>query len=307
MTTVGMIGTGTMGAAMVERMLAAGHNVVVHDARRGAAAALEHKGAAWAASPAEVAERSRLVLTSLPGPTEVEKVCDGPDGILATSKAGDVHVGLSTVSVDAARRIAERAAEHGMLYLDAPVSGGAAGVRSGTLAVLASGDRDALNAATPVLETFAGRIFDLGSQPGAGTLAKLVNNAIFLCSGLVHQEAVALAARAGIDPVALDDVLCASSASMYLGLAPLTLARQWEPPFFTVGLAEKDIALALESARTLAVPMPVVAAAHQHYLDAVAAGYGSRLFCSTLAVIEEAAGVSVPVRTGTPMTPEEKA
>ena len=100
-------------------------------------------------------------------------------------------------------------------------------------------------------------------------------------------------------------MLSASSAAIYLGLAPLTVSHKWEDPFFTVGLAEKDIALALESARFLAVPMPVVAAAHQLYVRAVAAGRASQLFCSTLAVIEEAAGVAVGARPVRPTTTQE--
>lgn len=293
MARVGMIGVGTMGAAMVARLLDAGHEVVIHDARRGAATTLESRGARWAASAAEVGERCRLVLSSLPGPAEVEAVSDE---LVTGSQPDDVHVGLSTVSVDCAQRVAARAAAHGVRYLDAPVSSGTVGVNSGTLAVLASGDPEALATARPVLDAFAGRVFDLGTEPGTGTLAKLVNNAIFLCSGLVHQEAVVLATRAGIDPKALDEVLAASSASVYLGLAGLTLSRQWENPFFTLALAEKDLALALESARSLAVTMPVVAAAHQHYVRALASGLGDKLCFATLAAVEQAAGVDVPAR-----------
>ena len=169
-------------------------------------------------------------------------------------------------------------------------------MEAGTLAILSSGPADALTAARPFLESYAGRIFELGDEPGAGTLAKLVNNTIFLCSGLIHQEAVVLATKAGMDPGTLDDVLGASSAALYLGLAGPTLSRAWDDPWFSVALAEKDIALALESARDFAVPMPVTSAAHQHYVNAVASGYADKLCCSTLGVVEAAAGVEVPAR-----------
>jgi 3-hydroxyisobutyrate dehydrogenase-like beta-hydroxyacid dehydrogenase len=293
---VGVIGTGTMGAAMAGRLLAAGHEVVVHDARPEAAAPLVEAGAAWAATPAEVARRCRVVLSSLPGPAEVESVCAGDNGLFAGARPGDLHVGTSTVSVHFARELAARSAARGLRYLDAPVSGGAMGIAAGTLTVMASGEPSGLADARPVLEVFSGRIFDLGPEPGAGTLAKLVNNAIFLCSGLIHQEAVVLAAKAGMDPARLDEVLGASSAKLYLPLEKLTLSRQWENPFFTLALAEKDVALALESARALAVPMPVVSAAHQHYLRGVANGLGGKLFAATLAAIEAAAAVEVPAR-----------
>jgi 3-hydroxyisobutyrate dehydrogenase len=294
---VGVVGTGTMGSAMVRRLLQAGHRVAVHDARESAAAALRDAGAEWVPSAAELASRCRVVITSLPGPAEVEAVADE---LARGAQPGDVHVGHSTVSIESARRTARIADAAGQRFVDAPVSGGSMGVDAGTLAVLASGDPDALAAARPFLDAYAGRVFELGADPGMGTLAKLVNNAIFLCSGLVHQEAVVLATKAGMDASVLDDVLGASSASMYLGMANLTLSRAFDDAFFTLGLAEKDVALALESARSLAVPMPVTAAAHQHYVRALAAGLGDKAFCATLAAVEAAAGVGVPARPPRP-------
>jgi 3-hydroxyisobutyrate dehydrogenase len=281
---------------MAARLLEAGFDVVVHDARPDTAANLLAAKARWAATPAEVGEQCRVVLSSLPGPAQVEAVCEGDSGLFAGARHGDVHVGLSTVSLACARDIAERSAARGLRYLDAPVSGGARGIAAKTLTVMASGAADALEAARPALEAFSGKIFDLGREPGAGTLLKLVNNAIFLCSGLVHQEAVVLATKAGMAAQTLDEVLEASSASLYLTLAPLTLSRAWDDPWFTLALAEKDLALVLESARSLGVPMPVTAASHQHYVNGVASGLGPKLCLATLAVIEAAAGTKVPPR-----------
>lgn len=297
MGTIGFIGTGAMGAAMVRRLLAAGHEVVVYDARASATAPLIEAGAVGAESIEEVARRCRVVCTSLPGPAQVEAVAAAWHD---AATAGDLHIGHSTVSVDSARRVADAAAAKGLRFLDAPVSGGTMGVEAGTLAVLASGAADALADARPFLDAYTGRLFELGAEPGAGTLAKLVNNAIFLCSGLVHQEAVVLAEKVGMDPTVLDDVLGASSAALFLGLARPTLSRNWEGVGFSVTLAEKDIALALESARSMDVPMPVTAAAHQHYLRAKAAGYADHVCFATLAAVEQAAGVTVPARPITP-------
>jgi 3-hydroxyisobutyrate dehydrogenase-like beta-hydroxyacid dehydrogenase len=297
MATVGLVGTGTMGAAMAGRLLQVGHEVVIYDARPESMTALAGRGAVAAGSVGEVADHCRVVITSLPGPAQVEAVATE---LAASGRPNDVHVGHSTVSVDSARRTAAIAERADMLFLDAPVSGGSMGVDAGTLAVLASGPASAFEVARPFLDAYTGRIFELGGDPGVGTLAKLANNAIFLCSGLIHQEAVVLATKAGMSPDLLDEVLGASSASMYLGLAGPTLSRVWEPAWFATSLAEKDIALALESARLLEVPMPVTAAAHQHYVRALAAGYGDKLCLSTLHVIEEAAGVTVPARAQQP-------
>jgi 3-hydroxyisobutyrate dehydrogenase-like beta-hydroxyacid dehydrogenase len=292
-SVVGVVGIGTMGSAMVRRLLQAGHAVAVHDARESAATPLRDAGADWVPSAEELAVRCRVVITSLPGPAEVEAVADE---LARGAQPGDVHVGHSTVSIESARRTARIAQAAQQRFVDAPVSGGSMGVDAGTLAVLASGDGAAIDAARPFLDAYAGQVFELGPEPGMGTLAKLANNAVFLCSGLVHQEAVVLATKAGIDASALESVLAASSASMYLGMAKTTLARSFDNAFFTLGLAEKDVALALESARSLAVPMPVTAAAHQHYVRALAAGLGDKVFFATLAAIESAAGVEVPPR-----------
>jgi 3-hydroxyisobutyrate dehydrogenase-like beta-hydroxyacid dehydrogenase len=297
MGTVGLIGAGNMGAAMARRLLAAGHEVHVLDTRAAAVAPLVERGAVAAASVTEVAEHCRVVLTSLPGPAEVDAVSHE---LAAVARPGDVHVGHSTVSIESARRSAAVAAAVGASFLDAPVSGGAIGADAGTLAVMASGAASALVVAEPFLGSYADRIVDLGADAGVATLAKLVNNAIFLCGGLVHQEAVVLAAKAGMAPEVIDDVLAASSAAMYLGMASPTLSRRWNGDGFSITLAEKDIALALESARSLAVPMPVTAAAHQHYVRARAAGWGEHVFFGTLAAVEAAAGVEVPARTPAP-------
>jgi 3-hydroxyisobutyrate dehydrogenase-like beta-hydroxyacid dehydrogenase len=291
--SIGVVGTGTMGSAMVRRLLSAGHDVVVFDARRESTSPLRDAGADVAASAEELASRCRVVISALPGPAEVEAVAEE---LARGARPGDVHVGHSTVSIESARRsgaIAERVEQ---AFVDAPVSGGSVGVDAGTLAVLASGDPAAIARARPFLDAYAGRVFELGPEPGMGTLAKLVNNAIFLCSGLVHQEAVVLATKAGMDASTLDDLLASSSAAMYLGMAKTTLSRTFDNAFFTLKLAEKDVALALESARTLAVPMPVTSAAHQHYVASLANGLGDKVFFATLASIERSAGTEVPPR-----------
>ena len=293
MEEIGFIGTGTIGGPMARRLLETGHSLVVHDLREEATLPLLRAGARAAASPREVAARCRLVLTSLPGPAEVEAVAVGEAGLLAGARAGDLHVDLSTSSWAMVRRLAALEAKAGVLLLDAPVSGGAAGAAQGALTVMASGPREAFERAEPVLRALGRHVFHLGDT-GAGTLTKLANNAVFLCAGLVAQEVFVLAAKAGLAPARLLEVLRTGSAGMYLGLAELFLRRDFELPIFALSLAEKDVALALESARELAAPMPVVAAAHQTYVQAIAQGLGAKVFFATLRALEAAAGAEVP-------------
>lgn len=293
MTRVGFIGTGNIGAPMAGRVLGAGHALRVHDRDPAAAEALVAGGAEWADSPAAAAEGVEVVLTSLPGPRELEAVVSGDDGILAAAAPGLVHADLSTISLDAARRVHAWEQAAGVAFLDAPVSGGAVLAERGKLTLMTSGDAAALACARPVLSALGEQIFHLSEEPGTGTLVKLVNNAIFLCAGQLAQEGAVLAAKAGLDAARLLEVLKLSSAGMYVAMLPTTLARGFDAEGFSLALAEKDVALALETARGLAVPMPTTAAAHQTYLRGVAAGHGHQLFTATLQVLEAAAATRV--------------
>jgi 3-hydroxyisobutyrate dehydrogenase-like beta-hydroxyacid dehydrogenase len=292
MATIGFLGTGNMGAAMARRLLGAGHELWVCDLRAEATRPLVESGAHAAASARELAARCRVVMSSLPGPAQIESAVRGADGLLAGARAGDVHVELSTSSWEMVRRIAALEAESGVHYLDAPVSGGPMGANQGTLTLMASGDAGAFAQVEPLLGAFAKSVFHLG-ESGAGTLVKLINNAIFLCAGLLAQEGFVLGAKAGLDPKRLLEVLKLSSGGMYSGLVETTLARDFERAFFSLALAEKDVALALDSARALEVPMPVTSAAHQTYLGALAQGLGAQVFFATLQALERGAGTRV--------------
>ena len=290
---VGFIGTGTIGAPMAKRLLDAGHALVVCDRVEAATAPLVAAGAKRAETPREVAAACRAVFTSLPGPPEVEEVVTGAGGLLEGARPGDVHVDLSTSAFDAVRRLHAREAKAGVHLIDAPVSGGAMGAVQGTLTVMASGEHAAFERVEPLLRAFGKNVFHLG-EPGNGTLTKLVNNAIFLCGGLLLQETFTMAAKAGLDPGRLLEVVLVSSGAAYAGMAKLLLGRRFDNAFFQLALAEKDVSLALASARGLGVPMPVTAAAHETYARAVAMGLGKKLFAATLLAVEDAAGAEVP-------------
>ena len=237
-TPVGFIGTGTIGAPMAKRLLDAGHALVVCDRAPTATAPLLAAGATRAGSPREVAAVCRVVFTSLPGPAQVEEVATGRDGLLEGARAGDVHVDLSTSAFDAVRALAAREAAAGVQLVDAPVSGGVMGATQGTLTVMASGERAAFERVEPLLGAFGKNLFYLGAS-GNGTLTKLVNNAIFLCGGLLVQETFAMAAKAGLDPNRLLEVVQKSSGAAYAGMAKLLLGRGFDNAFFQLALAEK--------------------------------------------------------------------
>ena len=294
MATIGFIGTGNIGNPMARHVIDAGHETIVYDVNAKALENLLELGATPAGNPREVAGKCRIVFTSLPGPKEVEDVVHGGDGLLAGARAGDVHVDLSTNSVTAVRRMAALEAARGVHYLDSPVTGGVAGAEAGTLTLLVSGDRLAFERAEPVMKAIGTNVFYLG-ETGTGTVVKLINNLIVLCAGQLMQEGIVLGVKAGLDPGKLQEMLRVSTARPYIGLMPYVIGRKFEHPSFSLALATKDVGLALESARDLAVPMPVTSAAHLTYLRALAAGLGQKSFLATLEALEAGANVHVPL------------
>jgi 3-hydroxyisobutyrate dehydrogenase len=293
MATIGFIGTGNIGNPMARHVIQAGNDVVVYDKNAAACDNLLELGARRGTSPDDVAQQCRFVFNSLPGPKEVEDVVRGAQGLLAGTKPGDIHVDLSTNSVTAVKRIAELEAASGILYLDSPVTGGVAGAEAGTLTLLVSGDRLAFEKVEPFLGAIGTNVFYLG-ETGTGTTVKLINNLIVLCAGQLMQEGLVLGAKAGLDPVKLYEMLRVSSSRPFIGAMPAAIERQFENPSFSLALASKDVGLALETARDLAVPMPATSAAHQTYLRALAAGLGGKSFMATLEALEAGANTVVP-------------
>jgi 3-hydroxyisobutyrate dehydrogenase-like beta-hydroxyacid dehydrogenase len=292
MSAIGFIGTGTIGGPMAARLLTQGHALRVYDRAPQAVQALVDAGAKAAPDAAALARSCSTIFLSLPGPAQIEAVVCGADGLLAERGALTTIVDLSTNAVQLARDVAARAAATGVAYLDAPVSGGKIAARDGKLAVMVGGDAAAFTAIRPLLACFAEHIFHLGPV-GAGTLAKLVNNQIFLCASVLIQEGFVLGAKAGMDAATLLAVLQASSAGALLARAPLVLSHDVDRELFALAIAAKDVGLALESAAAVGAELPMTTAAHGVYQAALAAGLGSKDFFATLAVLEAQAGARV--------------
>lgn len=297
---IGFVGIGTMGAPVARRLVAAGHAVAVFDRRADAMAAIE--GATPAASATDAASGAECVLLSLPGPADVEAAVGGPDGVLAADPLPARVVDLSTSSPDVTRRLHERCAAHGVGFVDAPVSGGRAKAVVGELSVMAGGDGADVRAVEPLLQTFATHVFHVG-PPGAGTVAKLVNNQLFLAAAVLVQEAYVLGAAAGLDPATLHRIVRASSAGPYAVLAPLLLGREFDDVIFRLDIATKDLTLAVGAAAEHGVEVPVSAAALEVYRAALADGLGDKAFHATLEHVERVAGLTLPPLTRVPRQP----
>ena len=294
---VGFIGLGTMGASMAYNCLQGGNEMVVHDIRRESATQHLEAGAVWADSPREVAESSEIVFTSLPGPTEVEAVGLGDDGILEGMSEGKVYFDLSTSTPTLIRRIHEEAAARGIHVLDAPVSGGPRGAASRNLAIWVGGDKDVFDRCKPVLDSIGDKAYYVGPI-GCGAIAKLVHN----CTGYIVQAALAevftMGVKAGVEPLALWQAVrkgAQGRRGTFEGLAEHLLPGKFDPPDFALRLARKDVDLAVGVGREYDVPMRLAQLTLQEMTEALNRGWGHRDSRVAMLLQEERSGVEVRV------------
>jgi 3-hydroxyisobutyrate dehydrogenase-like beta-hydroxyacid dehydrogenase len=293
MGTVGLVGAGTMGAPVGRCLLAAGHAVRVADRNPEAVDRLARSGATPADTPARAAAGSDGVFLSLPGPEEVIQAVSGPDGVLAAQDLPPWIADLSTNSPDVVSALRSRCGEEGVAFIDAPVSGGRPRAEAGTLSVMVGGSDSDFRAVEPYLQAFGAELFHVG-RSGAGTIAKLANNQLFLAAGVLLQEAYLLASAAGLDPSDLHPILRASSAATYSALAPMLLNRDVDEVNFRLDIAAKDLALAAATAASLGVRVPATQAALDVYESAVDAGLAHKDFHATLRLLEDLGSHEMP-------------
>ncbi len=290
---IGFIGLGNMGGPMALNLIKAGHSLIVNDVRREAAAPHLQAGAKWADSPQAVARESELILTSLPGPREVEAVAAE---ILTGAVAGTIYADLSTGSPTVMRRLYAAFKAKGVHVLDAPVSGGAIGAQRGTLQVMVGGDEAIYNEVKDVLKAIGHAVGYMGAI-GSGTIAKLVHNLISIAARSLVAEGFTLGVKAGVKPEALLEAIRGASFGQGLILKHMipdvVFKGNFDTVRFALKLARKDIGLATELARELDVPMPMAAVAEQIMIEALARGWGDKDSTSPWMLQEEAAGVVV--------------
>jgi 3-hydroxyisobutyrate dehydrogenase len=289
--TVGWIGTGRMGAALVERLLAANVDIWVYNRTRSKAEPLAAKGAKIVDSPADLAGRD-IVFTMVAGPDDVLEVTLGDQGVLSRDdQRPDILVDSTTIDATSSQLLTEKAAELGTAVLAAPVSGNPKVVKSGQLTAVASGPREAYEKARPYLECFGRKV----TYVGEGDEARLVKICHNLMLGVVTQsmaEITLLAEAAGVSRFDflefLNDSVMGSTFTKYKTPAFVNLDYS---PTFTWHLLRKDFELGLESGRQLDVPLPTAALVHQIVMDGIGRGFGDQDFASMLS--RHAEGTSV--------------
>jgi len=294
---VGFIGLGTMGASLASNLQKAGHKLVVYDVRRAAAEPHVTAGAVWAATPREVAAGAEVIFTSLPGPPEVEAVALGKDGLLDGIKQGSAYFDLSTNSRNTVRKIHAAFAEQGAEMLDAPVSGGPRGAKTGKLAIWVGGDKNTYERYEAVLRA-------MGDQPryvgpiGQATVAKLVHNCAGYAIGTALAEVFTMGVKAGVDPLTLFESVRQGALGRrrtFDGLIDQFLPGVYDPPAFMLRHAHKDVSLAVALGKEVAVPMRLCNLTLEEMTEALNRGWAERDSRAALLLQQERAGVTIAV------------
>jgi len=294
---LGFAGVGKMGGLMAARLIEAGHPLTVLDASDHAVEPLVRAGARRAGSLADLAGQAEIVFASLPTPDVVREVALGSGGIVESATI-KLFVDLSTTGPRIARMVAEGLAEKGITAVDCPVSGGLAGARTGTLALMVSCPVAAYGQLRDLLDVFGKPIF-VSEIPGAAQTMKLANNLLAACAIAISSEAFVFGVKGGLDPETMCQVFNASSGrnTATLDKFPRSVLPGTFDFGFSTALAYKDVKLCLDEAEALGVPTPVGSAV-RHILGITQAMFGPDSdFTSMVRPLEQWAGVEVRLAT----------
>lgn len=297
MSTVGVVGLGTMGSRIAGRLLDTGYRVIATNRTRSRAEPLVARGMRWADTPREVAAAADVVLSMVRDDAALEAVADGPDGILAGLAPGRLYVDMSSVSPRTSAGLADRVRALGARMLDAPVSGSVPQAEQGSLAIMVGGDEDAFRRVEPLLAHLGHPVTLVGGN-GHGVLLKLAINISLAVQTQAFSEGLLLAERGGIDPELAAHVMSTSSIGSPMLAARVPLLLDLPPDaWFDVELMHKDIRLAREEAQELHLDLPTTATADRMLASATDLGYGHR----DLAALHEVLGrLNPPPASGEP-------
>lgn len=288
---IGLIGVGVMGRPMASHLMNKGHQLHVYARRPDAAPELVAGGASVHASPAQLASHSEVVITMVTTSSDVEEVLIGDRGVIRGARGGTVAIDMSTISPQATRRIASALQRRDIHMLDAPVTGGPAGAASATLTIMVGGDAEILRHVRPVLECLGTKIVHVGPH-GAGQIAKACNQLALLVNAEGTAEALALAARLGLDPSLVRDVLLGGiAASRVLDVFGARMAERQFQPGMESRLYDKDLNIVLELARSVGQGVPAAMVVRDHLDRIMAAQHGRKDLSILIEVVEQLSAV----------------
>ncbi len=280
MTSIGFIGLGIMGRPMAGQLIRGGHALFLHS-RRGVPRELIDQGGKACSSATEVAQNADTIITMLPDTSDVERVLFGENGVVQGLAAGKIVMDMSSISPTETRKFAARINQFGCDYVDAPVSGGDIGAKNATLTIMVGASELVFQKVKPVLELLGKSITLIGDN-GAGQTCKIANQIVVALTIEAVGEALVFASKAGADPVKVRQALMGGfAASRILEVHGERMIRRTFEPGFRIELHQKDLNLALSSARELGVSLPNTAAT-QELFNACSAYGGAKLDSSAL-------------------------
>jgi 3-hydroxyisobutyrate dehydrogenase len=290
---VGFVGLGIMGRPMVRNLLKAGFDVTVTSRTKASVDEAVALGAKRAASPAEAAAATDMIITMVPDSTDVEAVACGAGGVFEGAHAGLIIADMSTISPSVTRALSAAAAARGCEWLDAPVSGGELGAIAGTLTIMVGGMPHAFERARPVFAGMGSRVTHIGPS-GHGQTAKLCNQILAAVNLLASCEALVLGAKAGLDVVKLHEALTGGAANSWAfqHLGRKIIDRDFAPAF-KVRLQQKDLRLVAEAARELGVPIFAAGLVEELLRVLEADGAGDQGTQQLVTVLERLSGATV--------------
>jgi 3-hydroxyisobutyrate dehydrogenase len=294
-TAIGVIGLGAMGLGMATSLRRAGYQVHVCDVRAEAAQAFAAAGGTAWATPAALAAQCEILVSVVVNAAQTDTVLFGADGAAAAMRPGSLFVMCSTVDPNWSVALEQRLAERGLLYLDAPMSGGAAKAASGQMTMMTAGTPAAYAKAGGALDAMAAQVYRLGDRAGNGSKVKIINQLLAGVHIAAAAEAMALGLREGRDAAALYDVITHSAGNswMFENRMAHVLAGDYTP-LSAVDIFVKDLGLVLDTARASKFPLPLSATAHQMFMQASSAGHARE---DDSAVIKIFPGITLPLKT----------
>ena len=294
MAKLGFLGLGLMGYPMARNLARAGHELAVwsHQSEKARRLAAEEK-ARFCDTPRQVAENADCVFLCVGDTAMAKEVILGSDGIIHGARPGTVVADASTISPTESRNIGRALKANGVEFLDAPCTGSTPGAEGGTLTFMVGGDQSIFEKTKPYFEPMGKRLYFCGG-PGMGLQAKLTQNLILSNILMAFNEGMVLAAKGGVDPKLMLDILenSAAKSGLIAYKAPFVFRRDFHPNF-SVKWMHKDIGLMLEQGKELAVPLLLTSLTQQLFQAAISAGLGEEDMCSTIKVLEEVVGVRV--------------
>lgn len=294
MTDIAVFGLGAMGYGIASSILRAGHVTYGVDVVPAQMEKFRAAGGA-AGEIADVADTLDAVAVVVLNAAQTEAVLFGENGIVPCLKAGAVVIACATVPPDFAREMEARCAAHGVLYLDAPISGGAAKAASGQLSIMASGSPAAFAAAKPVLDATAQTVFALGDAAGAGSAMKAVNQLLAGVHIATMAEALTFGMTQGVTPEKFVEVIskCAGTSWMLENRAPHIVAGDYTP-LSAVNIWPKDLGIVLDIAKKAQFSAPITAVALQQFIAAAGMGHGGEDDAAVAKVYARNAGLTLP-------------